>query len=124
MNFLCEQDDYLQALREDVCSRCIERRPNAPPCAPVGKSCGIEEHVSELVALCQSTDSSQIAPYIDKLHDEICPDCKAKDGPDCPCPLDYLLQLAVETMERVTQRREARENRNCPTEGAGGKPEI
>ena len=88
-----------------MCSRCIERGPNCPPCAPHDKPCGIEAHLSELVELCRTTDSNQMATYVDKLHELICPTCANKDSSTCPCPLDYLLQLAVEAVERVESRR-------------------
>jgi len=105
MNVQNELDEYQVALREDVCSRCIERRPDAPPCAPLGKGCGIEQHLAELVEMCRTTDSALIDPYIEQLHDAICPQCDNKDSPSCPCPLNYLLQLAVETVEKVERRR-------------------
>jgi hypothetical protein len=105
MNLQNQLDEYREALRAEVCSRCIERLPNAPPCAPLGKGCGIEQHLEELVNLCRATDSALIDPYIEKLHDLICPTCNDKDSPSCPCPLDYLLQLAVEAVERVESRR-------------------
>lgn len=105
MNVPNDLDEYLAELRVEVCSRCIERRPGAPPCAPLGKGCGIERHLPALVELCRTTDSALIDPYIEKLHDTICSDCEYKDKPACPCPLDYLLQLAVQTVEKVEQRR-------------------
>ena len=99
-----EYDDYLVELREDVCSHCIEHQPGGPPCAPQGKVCGIEQHIPELVEICLTTDSVQMGPYIEQLHDKICVDCAYRDTPACPCPLDYLLQLAVEAIERVQRR--------------------
>jgi hypothetical protein len=98
-------DEYRAALRAEVCSHCIERLPDAPPCAPLGKGCGIEQHLEELVKLCRTTESALIDPYIEKLHELICPTCKDKESPSCPCPLDYLLQLAVEAVEKVEHRR-------------------
>ena len=109
MNTLNDLDEYQAALRADVCSRCVERRTGAPPCAPIGKGCGIERHLSALVEICRTTDSALIDPYIEKLHNTICSDCEYKDKPACPCPLDYLLQLAVETVEKVERRRARRE---------------
>jgi hypothetical protein len=103
-----EFDEHLAELRAQVCSRCIERLPNAPPCGRLGKECGIERHLPELVAICRSTDSVLIDPYIQKLHDTICLQCEYKDKPTCPCPLDYLLQLAVEAVEKVERGRAAR----------------
>jgi hypothetical protein len=110
MNIQDDLEEYRAELQAEVCSRCIERRTGAPPCAALGKGCGIERHLPALVALCRTTDSALIDPYIEKLHDTICADCAYKDKPTCPCPLDYLLQLAVETVERVERRRAIREN--------------
>ena len=98
-------DEYVAALRTEVCSRCVERQPGGPPCAPRGKPCGIEAHVPMLVQICRQTDSVLMDPYVDKLHDLICADCGLKDGPNCPCPLSYLLQLAVQAIEGVERRR-------------------
>ena len=96
--------DYLAELRDNVCSHCIEREPGGTPCAPRGKACGIELHIPELVEICRTTDSVQMETYIQQLHDKICADCAYRDAPSCPCPLDYLLQLAVEAIENVERR--------------------
>ena len=105
--------EYLAELRANVCSRCVERQPGCPPCAPHGKPCGIELHLPELVEICRTTDSVLVDPYIRELHDKICVDCEFRGKPSCPCPLDYLLQLAVETVERVQRRRTKRNTDNC-----------
>ena len=107
MNDQDEYQDYLADLRESVCSRCISRQPGCPPCAPHGQGCGIERHIGKLVEICRTTNSVQMEPYVQKLHDTICVDCQYRDKPVCPCPLDYLLQLAVESVERVQRRRVA-----------------
>jgi hypothetical protein len=100
-----EYEEYLTELREQVCSKCIVRRPGNPPCSAHGQACGIELHLPELVEICRGTNDVLMDPYIERLHDEICQDCDYKDAPTCPCPLDYLLQLAVEAIERVERRR-------------------
>jgi hypothetical protein len=92
-------NEYADALRAGVCSHCIERLPNGPPCGPLGKGCGIELHLAELVTMCHNTDSRLIDPYIELLHEAICPTCALRHSDDCPCPLDYLLQLAIEAIE-------------------------
>jgi hypothetical protein len=108
MNTHDELEEYRAELRAEVCSRCIERRSGAPPCAPLGKGCGIERHLPALLELCRTTNSALIDPYIEKLHDTICADCEYKDKSVCPCPLDYLLQLAVEAVGQVEERRTLR----------------
>ena len=107
MNTHNQLDEYRLQLREDVCSHCIERRPNAPPCGTLGNGCGIERHLPTLIEICRTTDSALIDPYIEKLHDTICAGCEYQDKPSCPCPLNYLLQLAVEAVEKVEHRRVA-----------------
>lgn len=97
-------EQCLAELRKSVCSHCIERHPAGPPCTPHGKTCGIEVHIPELVEICTKTQTRQMAPYIDELHEKICKTCINKDGPNCPCPLDYLLELAVEAVDRVLER--------------------
>src|SRR5262249_50922971 len=41
--------EYLDEIRHTVCSRCTERPPGGPPCAPFGKSCSIELSLPELI---------------------------------------------------------------------------
>ena len=42
-----ELDEYQDEIRNVVCSRCVERPPGGPPCAPLGKECGIEDTSAE-----------------------------------------------------------------------------
>ena len=42
---LIERGEYLAEIRKQVCSRCVERPPGGPPCAPLGKQCGVEMHL-------------------------------------------------------------------------------
>ena len=115
MNANCESDygEYLQELRDTVCAHCIERPTGGPPCAPLGRICGIEQHVPKLVDICRETNTVQMGPYMDKVHDLICTDCPNRDAENCPCPLEYLMVLAVEAVERVERRRQTvRQNVN------------
>jgi hypothetical protein len=53
----------------------------------------------------RSVESSQIDPYLEKMKQEICADCELRDQSVCPCPLKYLLPLAVSAVETVEERR-------------------
>ena len=105
-----ELDEYLAEIREHVCSRCIEKPPGAPPCAPQGKHCGIELHLPEVVEVCHAARGSRMEPYIVRFHEEVCAHCAQQTTPQCPCPLDYLLLLAVEAIEAVDERKRAAES--------------
>jgi hypothetical protein len=52
---------------------------------------------------CNSLD-----PYIEVFHDEVCAHCANRPTNQCPCPLEYLLLLAVEAIETVDERRRTR----------------
>jgi hypothetical protein len=98
--------EYLDEIRQQVCSRCIERPPGGPPCAPLGKRCGIELNLQRLVEAVQSVNSTSLDPYIAVYHAHVCTHCTNRPTSQCPCPLDYLLPLAVEAIETVNERRQ------------------
>lgn len=107
MSAVAEWEDYaeyLVELRDRVCRHCIVRREHGPPCAAAGLGCGIEQHLPDLVALCRSLDSPLIDPYGEKLDEVICKHCELRTSSICPCPLHYLLPLAVEAVETVEAR--------------------
>jgi hypothetical protein len=99
-----ELQEYLAEIRQQVCSRCIDRPPGAPPCAPKGKQCGIELHLAEIVEVCHKSRSRSMEPYIERFHNEVCSHCAVRPTSHCPCPLDHLLQLAIEAIETVDER--------------------
>jgi len=99
--------DYLQEIREQVCSRCVERPPGGPPCAPLGKQCGVEIHLPELIESIHAVHSASVAPYLEHNRAEICEHCALLHSSICPCPMDYLSTLIVEAVERVDRRAQA-----------------
>ena len=100
-----ELREYMDAIQEQVCSRCIEKPPGGPPCAPLGKRCGIEINLGPLVEAVHSERSNLMDPYIQHFHDDVCAHCVNRPTNQCPCPLEYLLELAVEAIESVDERR-------------------
>ena len=100
--------EYLDELRAKVCTRCIERPSGGPPCLPLGKRCGIEINLPQLIDAVQHQSCHSMEPYINGLHGEVCSDCVNEPTNQCPCPLEYLLPLAVEAIETVADRRRAR----------------
>lgn len=110
MNVRPELEPYLAELRARVCSRCIERPEGGPPCDVLGKICGIESHLEELVAEVRRTKSPLLEPYLERCRIKICAHCpQLGDHECCPCPMDYLGELVVEAIEAVDNRAENRE---------------
>src|SRR6516225_5053125 len=93
--------EYLDEIRLQVCSRCVERPPGGPPCAPLGKQCGIEMHLPKLIETIHAVKSDSIVPYLENNRRLICETCPLLHGDQCPCPMDYLAVLVVEAVEAV-----------------------
>ena len=100
-------EEYLEEIRQEVCSRCVERPPGGPPCLPLGKQCGIELHLSELIECVRAVNSPFMAPYLDHNREHICAHCALHYSDICPCPMDYLGVLLVEAIEAVDERHAA-----------------
>jgi len=100
-----ELDECMAEIRDHVCIRCIEKLPGAPPCAPQGKRCGIELHLADVIEVCHAARGKMMDPYITRFHEDVCSHCANRTTMQCPCPLDYLLLLAVEAVEAVDERK-------------------
>ncbi len=103
-----ERLEYLAELRDKVCSHCIEKPPGGPPCGPLGKRCGLEINLEQFIDATRAVHARSMEPYIESHHKLVCEQCPASPTSQCPCPLDYLLLLAVEAVEAVDERRAAR----------------
>jgi hypothetical protein len=99
-----ELDEYREEIRRQVCTRCVERPPGGPPCAPLGKQCGIELHLPELIDAIHRIDSGSIVPYLANNRRLICEHCALHYHDECPCPMDYLAVLLVQAVETVDAR--------------------
>jgi hypothetical protein len=121
-----ELQEYLDEMRKHVCARCVERPKGGPPCAPLGKNCGLEMHLPQLVESIRAVHSDFVEPYLDHNRRDICAHCAYLHSSICPCPMDYLAVLVVEAVENVDKRRRERdEARTAPAvQGAIGLEEI
>jgi len=112
-----EVAEYLTQIRTDVCSRCPERPAGGPPCAPLGKQCGVELHLPQLIASIQEVNSSLGGPYLEHNRKQICESCAFLHSSICPCPMDYLAVLLVGAVEAVDERHERLGRRDSPGRG-------
>jgi hypothetical protein len=101
--------EYLDEIRSEVCSRCVERPNGGPPCLPLGKPCGVELHLPALVSAVREVHSELIEPYLNHNRREICETCTYLHGEHCPCPMDRLAVLVVEAIENVDRRHARRD---------------
>src|SRR5262245_36743525 len=94
--------EYLEEVRQEACSRCVERPPGGPPCGPLGKVCGVELHLPQLVAAVRKARGPEMGPYLDSMHENVCKKCPYLHNHEvCPCPMDSLALLIVQAIEAV-----------------------
>jgi len=101
--------EYRNEIRDQVCSRCIERPPGGPPCLPLGKHCGIELHLPQLIDSIHQVHSDSISPYLEHNRKQVCEGCAFLHSSICPCPMDYLSVLLVQAVETVDKRHEEKD---------------
>jgi hypothetical protein len=109
-----ELEEYVAEVREQVCSRCVERLPGGPPCSPLGKACPVEMHLPRYLDAIREVNSPFLGPYLDNLHDRVCARCERRGSDNCPCPMNYLLVLMVQAVETVNQRRRLPDGQATP----------
>jgi len=109
-----ETTEYLDEIRSHVCSRCIEKPAGGPPCEPLGRRCGVEMHLPQLIGSIHDVHSDFLEDYLSRDRKEICENCAFLHSEICPCPMEYLLALIVEAVESVDGRRRQRGVANCP----------
>jgi hypothetical protein len=102
-----ELKEYVAEIHVKVCSRCVERPPGGPPCAPLGKLCGLELHLPRFLDAIHEVNSPLIAPYLATVRQRVCSGCSHLGCDCCPCPMDYLLVLTAGAVEAVDARRAA-----------------
>lgn len=103
-----ELDEYLSEIRKEVCSCCVERPPGGPPCGPLGKWCGVENNLPELIDAVHDANGRWMGPFCDSTDRHVCAHCPVRDSSACPCPMDQLLVLVVQAVEAVDARRARR----------------
>ena len=107
-----ELQDYLDEIRKEVCTRCIDRPPGGPPCAPLGKMCAVELFLPLLLKAVHEVDSPTIDRYVHNLRRRVCSQCIHQNAEgfcflraEKVCALDYLFPLLVQAVETVDERR-------------------
>lgn len=114
-----ELDEYLAEIRTQVCANCVERPAGGPPCKPLGKMCGVEQHLPELIDAIHAAHSGSIVPYFESKQRQVCDHCSFRHSSCCPCPMDYLLVLVVEAVEAVDARHARRQKGRLRLGGLG-----
>jgi nucleotide-binding universal stress UspA family protein len=99
---------YLQAIREKICMKCIDRTPGGVCAASTFEACAINRFLPEIIDIVLSTGGDDPAAAVTRLRDEVCSLClhQSPDGrcdlrDDAECALDRYFPLLVEAIRDV-----------------------
>jgi hypothetical protein len=101
-------EEYLKAIKEKVCSICVDSNENGQCKMTDEEFCAVELNINKIVAAVNSVESDRIEDYYEALHDYVCISCKNEtdDGycklrNDVNCALDRYFPHIVETIRSV-----------------------
>jgi len=103
---------YRAAIRERICSFCLDRRHDGECNRPASDPCALETHLDVLVERVLAVGGSpDITDYVKSLRVSLCPTCRQdEDTGECPlrslaeCALDAYVLPVVEVIEEVAAR--------------------
>lgn len=104
-------DDYWDAVRANVCTKCIDGDGHGN-CRLTGEyACGLSVHFPRIVETVLSVEGDSMEPYIEALRKNVCAHCvhQSPDGAclfraNVDCGLDRYFPLIVEAIEGLHQQ--------------------
>lgn len=102
---------YLQAIRDKVCSVCIERTAEGKCGLASGAVCPIEMYLTRIVTAVHAVSGGDMKRYVASLREGVCAQCP-NQGPNGNCPfrlageclLNRYFSLIVDAIEEVDER--------------------
>ena len=101
---------YREALKQRVCSYCVDRNDDGSCGLEGGRPCAIDLHFPHIVKAVEKVKSDKLDDYARSIAETVCAQCPNEDeGGQCSfrsnfdCALDTLTYLVVEAIEEVDQ---------------------
>ena len=100
-------DKYLKAIKQNVCSICVDS-DNIGKCKLTDKeSCAVELYLPQIIEVVNAAEADDMHEIHQRIKDTICIDCRNTDKGNCflrddaNCSLDRYFSLIVETIQKV-----------------------
>jgi len=100
-------DKYLKAIKQNVCSICVDSNENGGCTLSNKETCAVEYYLPAVIEIVHSFDTEEFSEYHKIVKEKICTNCKAEvEGfcclhEDANCSLDRYFSLIVETIKNV-----------------------
>jgi nucleotide-binding universal stress UspA family protein len=99
---------YLLAIREKICTKCIDRTSAGICAASTFESCAINRYLPEIIDIVLTTGGNNLGAYTARLREKVCSVCQhqSPDGrcdlrDDVDCALDRYFPLVIEAIQEV-----------------------
>jgi len=100
-------DKYLKALKQNVCSICVDSNERGGCTLNENETCAVELYLPQIIDVAHSVDSENLNEYKERLRETVCVKCREQEGGNCylredaNCSLDRYFSLIVETIQKV-----------------------
>ncbi len=102
------REKYWEAVRFDVCTKCIDGDGHGNCRLSGEKDCGLKLHFQNMVETILSVQSEELEAYVQALRNNVCSICRhqSHDGTcmlrrHADCGLDRYFPMIVQAVERV-----------------------
>ena len=99
---------YLQAIREKICTKCIDRTSTGICAATTYEACAINRFLPEIIDIVLTTGGNDLGVHVARLRENVCSVCQhqSPDGhcdlrDDVECALDRYFPLVVEAIREI-----------------------
>lgn len=109
---MAHDERYLQAIRERVCRKCLDRTPTGLCVTSTFDACAINRYLPEIIDIVLTTEGDDIDAFTAKLRERVCAVCDHQSPggrcdlrDDVECALDRYFPLVVEAVLEVKEAR-------------------
>src|SRR3989339_316077 len=99
-------DKYLKALKQNVCSVCVDSNEKGGCTLNEKESCAVELFLPQILNVIHNTDSDNMQEIHQQLKDTVCVECRAQENGNCylredaNCSLDRYFWSIIETIQK------------------------
>jgi hypothetical protein len=101
-------DKYLKAIKENVCSVCVDSSKKGKCTLHKNESCAVEVFYPRIIEVIKKNEYKTYQEIHAALKEEICADCSGEDGSgscvlheDANCSLDRYFVSIIDVVRRV-----------------------
>lgn len=100
-------DKYLKAIKQNVCSICVDSNERGGCTLNSSEICALELYLPQLVEIIKNNEKEDYSALHFLVHEKICGNCKSQENGYCKlredanCSIDRYFNLVVDTIKNV-----------------------